>query len=185
MVGSGRQNMRISIYARVSKNDESQDPQNQLQPLRNYAKALGGDIAKEYVDFGSGGGTADRVNFLKMLEDGERREFDLLIIWSLDRFSREGISNVLGYLQRLKKNGIAIKSLQESWLDTRDDGIGQLLIAVFSWIASQERKRIVERTKAGLERVRREGRRLGRPTGSKDKKQRRRAGYLLRYAKVA
>ena len=42
--------MRIAIYCRVSKNDESQDPQNQLEPLRNYAKALGGEVVEEYVD---------------------------------------------------------------------------------------------------------------------------------------
>jgi DNA invertase Pin-like site-specific DNA recombinase len=42
--------------------------------------------------------------------------------------------------------------LQESWLDTSDEGMGQLLIAIFSWIAKQERQRISERTKAGLSR---------------------------------
>ena len=84
--------MRISIYARVSKSDESQDPQNQLNPLRDYAKALGGEIVEEYIDFASGG-SGDRDNFLKMLNDADKHKFDLLLIWALDRFSREGISN--------------------------------------------------------------------------------------------
>ena len=57
--------MRIAIYARVSKNDESQDPQNQLQPLRDYAKALNDDVVEEYVDCASGSGVTDRVAFLK------------------------------------------------------------------------------------------------------------------------
>jgi len=118
-----------------------------------------------------------------MLEDANKRKFDLLLIWSLDRLSREGISNTLGYLERLKRNGIALKSLQESWLDTRDEGLGQLLLAIFSWVAQQERKRIVERTRAGLLRAKRQGKRLGRPAGSKDAKKRRKSGYLLRYAK--
>jgi len=175
--------MRIAIYARVSKNDESQDPQNQINPLRDYAKALGGEIVLEYIDLASGG-KSDRENFLRMLDDADKRKFDLLLIWALDRFSREGISNTLGYLERLKKNGIAIKSLQESWLDTRDEGIGQLLIAVFSWVAQQERKRIVERTKAGLERAKREGKTLGRPAGKKDSRQRSKSGYYLRHQKA-
>jgi len=175
--------LRIAIYARVSKNDESQDPQNQLNPLRDYARALGGEIVNEYIDVASGG-TAGRENFVIMLADADRHRFDLLLIWALDRFSREGISNTLGYLERLKRNGIAIKSLQESWLDTRDDGLSQLLLAVFSWVAQQERKRIVERTKAGLERAKRQGKRLGRRVGSKDSRPRRRSGYFQRYSKM-
>ncbi|MGD0336200.1 MAG: recombinase family protein [Candidatus Omnitrophota bacterium] len=174
--------MKIAVYARVSKSDESQDPQNQLNPLRDYAKAIGGEIAAEYVDLTSGG-SSDRESFLKMLNDADKRKFDLLLIWALDRFSREGISNTLGYLERLKRNGVAIKSLKEAWLDTQDAGLGQLLIAVFSWVAQQERMRIVERTKAGLERARREGKRLGRPAGKGDNRPRSRSGYFLRYKK--
>ncbi len=174
--------MRIAIYARVSKNDESQDPKNQLQPLREYAKALGGEIVEVYVDLASGG-SGDRINFLKMFDDADQRKFDLVLVWALDRLSREGISNTLGYLERLKRNGVALKSLQESWLDTRDDGLGQLLLAIFSWVAQQERKRIVERTKAGLERAKRQGKKLGRPIGSKDGKERRKSGYWLRHNK--
>ncbi len=172
--------MRIAIYARVSKNDESQDPQNQLNPLRDYAKALGGEIVEEYVDLASGG-NSDRENFLRMLADADKRKFDLVLIWALDRLSREGISNTLGYLERLKRNGIALKSLQESWLDTRDEGLGQLLLAIFSWVAQQERKRIIERTKAGLERAKRQGKKLGRKVGSKDARPRKKGGYYLRY----
>ena len=173
--------MKIGIYARVSKSDESQDPKNQLNPLRNYAKSLGGKTVQEYVDMASGG-NGDRENFVRMLEDADKRKFDLLLIWSLDRLSREGISNTLGYLARLKRSGVAVKSLQESWLDTRDEGLGQLLLAIFSWVAQQERRRIVERTKAGLERAKRQGKRLGRPIGRKDSKQRKKSGYYLRYA---
>jgi len=174
--------MRIALYCRVSKNDESQDPQNQLDPLRSYAGALGGEVVGEYVDMASGG-NGDRANFLQMLQDAEKHKFDLLLIWALDRLSREGISNTLGYLERLKRNGVALKSLQESWLDTRDDGLGQLLLAIFSWVAQQERRRIVERTKAGLERARKAGKQLGRPQGAKDRKKRRKSGYFLRFAK--
>jgi DNA invertase Pin-like site-specific DNA recombinase len=174
--------MKICLYCRVSKNDESQDPSNQLNPLRDYAKALGGEVVGEYVDLASGS-NGDRAEFKRMLEDADKRKFDLLLLWSLDRLSREGISNTLGYIERLKRSGIALKSLQESWLDTRDEGLGQLLLAIFSWVAQQERKRIVERTKAGLDRAVREGKKLGRPVGSKDGKERRKSGYWRRYSK--
>lgn len=172
--------MRIALYCRVSKNDETQDPQNQIEPLRSYAIALGGEVVAEYIDLASGS-NGDRKNSLQMLQDAEKHKFDFLLVWALDRLSREGISNTLGYLERLKRNGVALKSLQESWLDTRDDGLGQLLLAIFSWVAHQERKRIVERTKAGLERAKKSGKRLGRPEGAKDRKLRRKSGYLLRY----
>ena len=172
---------RVAIYARVSKNDESQDPQNQLTPLRSYAKALGGEIIEEYIDLASGG-RGDRGNFLRMMAAADKRKFDLVLIWALDRLSREGIPNTLAYMERLRRNGIALKSLQESWLDTRDEGLGQLLLAIFSWVAQQERKRIIERTKAGLQRARKQGKTLGRPVGAKDFKPRRKSGYYLRHA---
>jgi len=174
--------MKIAIYARVSKNDESQNPQNQISPLRDFAHALGGEIVAEYMDLASGG-RSDRENFVRMLEDADKRRMDLILIWSLDRFSREGISNCFGYLERLRRSGVALKSLQESWLDTRDEGIGQLLLAIFSWVASQERQRISERTKAGLERAKRQGKKLGRPVGKKDSRQRNKSGYYLRHKK--
>ena len=172
---------KVALYVRVSKNDESQDPQNQLNPLRDLAKAFEGEVVAEYIDLASGS-NGDRQNFIHMLEDADRRKFDLLLIWALDRLSREGISNTLGYLERLKRNGIAVKSLQESWLDTRDEGLGQLLLAIFSWVAQQERKRIIERTKAGLERAKRQGKTLGRPMGKKDGRPRRKSGYINRWA---
>ena len=174
--------MKIAIYARVSKSDESQNPENQLNPLRDYAKALQGQVIEEYVDFASGGGSVDRKNFLRMLEDADKHRFDLVLVWALDRLSREGISNTLGYLERLKRSGVAVKSLAESWLDTRDESFCQLLIAIFSWVASQERKRIVERTIAGLERAKRSGKKLGRPKGKKDSRPRAKSGYYLRYS---
>ena len=92
--------MRIGLYARVSKNDESQEPQNQLNPLRDYAKALGGEVIGEYIDLASGS-NGDRAEFKRMFEDADRRKFDLLLLWSLDRLSREGISNTLGYIEGL------------------------------------------------------------------------------------
>lgn len=176
--------MRIAIYARVSKDDGSQTPKNQLIPLRSFAKALGGAIVGEYVDYASGAGIKDRVEFLKLLDDSDKHKYDLILVTALDRLSREGISNTLGYLERLKRNGIAVKSLGESWLDTRDEGVAQLLLAIFAWVASQERRRLAERVKLGLERAKREGKVLGRPRGALDRGKRSVSGYHMRYAGI-
>jgi DNA invertase Pin-like site-specific DNA recombinase len=171
--------MEVVLYARTSTVEQETD--NQILALREYCKNAGHTITDEYIDRGASGGNGDRKEFLRMLSDADKRKFKLLLVWGLDRISREGISNTLGYLNRLKRNGIAIKSLKESWLDTTDDGIGEVVIAVMAWVAQQERKRIIERTHAGLDRARTQGKTLGRPKGAKDKKRRKRAGYLLRW----
>lgn len=175
--------MKAAFYCRVSKDDKSQDPVNQVGPLRKWATSLNYEVVKEYIEFVSGG-NSNRPQFKEMMESARRREFDIILVWSLDRFSREGISNTMHYLEELRKNGVGIKSLQESWLDTSDEGMGHLLIAIFSWVAKQERLRISERTKAGLQIARmklsKEGRKLGRPVGAKDKNKRRISGYIVR-----
>ena len=169
--------MKAAIYVRVSTVE--QDTTNQLEPLRKYAEALNLDIVKEYVDVMSGG-AANRPQFQQMLKDAYLKRFDTILVWSLDRFSREGIKNTLAYLEKLQRYGVALKSLQETWLDTSDEGMGKLLIAIFSWVAEQERKRISERTKAGLKRTNKP---VGRPKGRRDSKPRKKVGYYNRWKK--
>jgi DNA invertase Pin-like site-specific DNA recombinase len=173
-------NKRCVIYLRVSKSDESQTPENQREPLTKLADSLGLEIVKDYVDLASGG-SSNRPEFQRMLKDARRREFDIILVWSLDRFSWEGIVSTLSYLEKLTDSGVALKSLQESWLDTSDQGMGKLLVAIMSWVAQQEKQRISERTKAGLQRARANGKILGRHVGSKDKGRRKKSGYLLRW----
>lgn len=171
---------RAVLYARVSTKE--QNSETQLKALREYCKRMDYNLCGEYVDNGVSGGTADRKEFLRLLADADSRKFDLVIIWSLDRLSREGISNTLGYIDRLKRGKVALKSIQESWLDTSDEGLGQLVLSIFAWVAKQERGRIIERVKAGQARARAEGKHLGRPKGSTDKKRRKVSGYHLRWA---
>lgn len=165
----------VALYCRISKAEESIE--NQLVPLRKFTESLEAKIVGEYLDTVSGG-TSDRPQFKKLMQDAARHKFDLVLIWSLDRFSREGILQTLSYIKRLKSNNVALKSLQESWLDTSDEGMGELLISIFSWVGQQERKRISERTKTALERKKARGQTLGRPKGAKDKKPRSRKGYF-------
>lgn len=153
--------MRISIYARVSTRDGRQDLENQLSPLREWATRLGGKIVTEYVDEVSGS-KGDRKALNRLLEDAHRRQFDCLLIWALDRLSREGISRMLGYLERLRQCDVRVLSHQEPWLDTGGP-VSDLLIAIFGWVAAQERQRIRERILAGLKTAKAKGKRLGRP----------------------
>ncbi len=61
--------------------------------------------------------------------------------------------------------GVPVLSIREPWLDTSGP-VRPLLAAMFRWVAERERARLVERTKAGIERARRQGKRLGRPPTS-------------------
>lgn len=85
-----------------------------------------------------------------------------MLIWALDRLSREGIARMTGYLEKFKLAGVRVLSHQEPWLDTAGP-VSELLQAVFAWIAKQERQRIRERVMAGLERAKAKGKKLGRP----------------------
>ncbi len=72
---------------------------------------------------------------------------------------------MVGNLQdvlELDRLGVTVVSVRESWLDTGSP-VRSLLVAIFSWVAEQERTRLVERTKAGLQAARRRGAKIGRP----------------------
>jgi DNA invertase Pin-like site-specific DNA recombinase len=102
---------RVAIYARVSTEDRGQNPENQLAQLRAWCAAAGHEIAAEYVDHASGAKGADkRPRFAAMMDDAHRRRFDILLVWALDRLSREGMVATVGYLQRLAAAGVAFHS---------------------------------------------------------------------------
>jgi len=162
------------IYARVSTGEQNVD--NQIDSLKNIISQQNNMVSNVYMDKVSGG-SANRPQFQQMLKDARLRKFNVIYVWSLDRFSREGINNTLSYLKQLKTHGVGLKSLQEPWLDTSDDGMGELLIAIFSWVAKQERIRISERTKEGLKKAKNVGKR------GPDKKKRDNLGYKLRWVK--
>ena len=152
--------MKIGIYGRVSTRDR-QEVENQLVQLREFAVKQGWTISREYIDHETGA-TADREQFQTMFADASRRKFDLLLFWSLDRLSREGVLETLQHLNRLTSYGVGYKSFTEQYLDScgifKDAVIGILAV-----IAKQERVRLSERTKAGLAIARSRGRQIGRP----------------------
>jgi len=158
--------MRAALYGRVSTKDRGQEYENQLIQLREFAARQGWTVTLIFCDSASGGST-DRKQFKAMFAAASRREFDVLLFWSLDRLSREGVLETLQHLQRLTSYGIAWRSFSELYLDST--GIFRdAVIGILAAIAKQEKVRISERTKAGLERARRQGKSLGRPRVSVD-----------------
>jgi putative DNA-invertase from lambdoid prophage Rac len=108
-----------------------------------------------------------------LLEDARKQKFDTLLVWALDRLSREGSLAILSLIHRLKTYGVKVISFQESWTEVPGE-FADVLYAIAGWVARMESERRLERTKAGLERLKRTGKKLGRPTGSRDKKRRKR-----------
>jgi DNA invertase Pin-like site-specific DNA recombinase len=153
--------MNVALYSRVSTKDGRQDTENQLRQLREYCAKQGWPVVAEYVDHASGK-RSDREQFQSMFSDASKHKFDVVMFWSLDRFSREGAFETLQHLQRLTAYGIGFRSLAEEYLDS----CGLFKDAVISILASisrQERVRLSERTIAGLQRARQQGRIGGRP----------------------
>jgi DNA invertase Pin-like site-specific DNA recombinase len=153
--------MKTAIYARVSTKNGRQDTENQLRQLRAFAATQGWTVGHEYVDRASGK-RGDREQFQKMFSAASCRDFDILLFWSLDRLSREGVLETLNHLQRLTSYGVNYRSYTEQYLDST--GIfKEAVIGILAAIAKQERVRLSERTIAGLERAKAQGRVGGRP----------------------
>lgn len=146
---------RVALYARVSTKDGRQDTETQLIALRDYCKKQGWEITAEYLDHETGGHSR-RPHFQRMFADAQQRKFDLVMFWSLDRLSREGVSATLNHLERLTAAGVEWRSLTEQYLDScglfRD-----AVLSILATIAKQERVRRSERASAAIARLRRQG----------------------------
>ncbi len=153
--------LRVALYGRVSTRDAGQDTENQLVQLRQFCQRNGWEIAHEYIDKTSGK-TANRTQFQQMFTDAAQRRFDAVLVWALDRFTREGVAETFEHVKRLVSDGVQFVSFTEEHFRTTGPA-GELMLAVAAWIAKQERIRISERTRAGLQRAVREGKTLGRP----------------------
>jgi site-specific DNA recombinase len=177
--------MKVALYARVSleetneKDRRYQEPENQLVPLREWARSMNWTIIEEYIDRGSGANPA-RINFRKMINDAMLRKFECILVWKLDRFSREGISQVFAYIEKLRKRNVALKSMTETWLDSsKENPMAEVTLAILAWVSAFERQKISDRTKLGIQRRKNLGIwKGGRPKGSKDKIQRERGVVL-------
>lgn len=154
---------RVALYARVSTKDGRQDTENQLIALREYCERQGWAVTAEYVDHETGG-TSKRPHFQQMFADARARRFDLVLFWSLDRLSREGVSATLNHLERLTASGVNWRSFTEEYLDSCGM-FKDAVLAILAVIAKQERVRRSERALAAVAKLRRQGRteHLGRP----------------------
>ena len=135
--------------------------------LRTFCVNMGYHIYNEYVDHESGG-SSNRSAFTQMFADASKRKFDMVLFWSLDRFSREGTRKTIFLLQQLDDFGIRYKSYSEQYIDS--SGVFRdVIIALLACLALQEKTRLTDRVLAGLDRAKKAGRIGGHPRISPEK----------------
>jgi DNA invertase Pin-like site-specific DNA recombinase len=156
---------RAAIYVRVST--DKQTVENQLRELRQIAERRGWEVVTEYHDAGISGAKRrdDRPGLDEMLKDAQRRRFDVIMAWAIDRLGRSLI-DLLGTIQALEACGVDLYLDQQS-IDTTTPA-GRLMFQITGAFAEFERSMIRQRIRAGLKRAKEAGKRLGRPKISHD-----------------
>lgn len=166
--------MRVALYARVSTG--GQDTKNQLPALTRYAEAQGWDAVLFEEQESARGTRPIKQEVLRALRAGE---FAGVVVWKLDRWGRS-VSELVREIHELTERGRFFASITDN-IDL-STATGKLHLTILAAFAEFEKNLISERTREALARKKAEGVQLGRPKGSKDKKQRRRSGYWKRYA---
>jgi DNA invertase Pin-like site-specific DNA recombinase len=151
---------RVALYARVSTTDKGQDPELQLSELREYCQRRDLQVMGEYVDRGVSGSRESRPALDRLMTDGRRRKFDVVLVWKLDRFARS-LKFLVVSLADLQAVGVAFISLRDN-LDLSTPS-GRLMFQLIGAMAEFERALIQERVRAGLRHAKAKGKRLGRP----------------------
>jgi DNA invertase Pin-like site-specific DNA recombinase len=151
---------RAAIYVRVSTDKQTID--NQVAALRQIAERRGWEIVEQYSDAGISGakGRDGRPGLDQMLKDAQRRKFDVIMAWAIDRLGRSLI-DLLGTIQTLEASGVDLY-LDQQAIDTTSPA-GKLMFQVCGAFAEFERSMIRQRVNAGLKRAVEAGKTLGRP----------------------
>lgn len=157
--------MRIAIYSRVST--AQQTTENQRLELERVAAARGWNIVQTFNDEGISGakGRDERPGLDALLKAASRRQFDLIAVWSIDRLGRS-LQHLVTTVNDLQAVGVALYIHQQQ-LDTTTPS-GKLCFSMFGAFAEFERNLIRERVKVGIERAKKNGVKLGRPTNLND-----------------
>ena len=152
--------VRAAIYLRVSRDDQTTE--NQRLVLEKVAGHRGWMIVQTYEDQGITGaaGRDKRPGFDVMLKDAVRRRFDILMVWSIDRLGRS-VLHVANALAELDVVGVRLYCDQQG-IDS-STSMGRAMIQMASVFGEQERSMLRSRVLAGLDRVRQQGKKLGRP----------------------
>ena len=129
-----------------------QDTKNQSMVLVDWATKRGYEVFKVYTEEESAWRNGHQRELANLIADARRRKFQAVLVWALDRLSREGVLAILSLVNKLSLCGVKVLSCQESWTEAPGE-LAELLYALTGWVARMESQQRSERTKAGLARV--------------------------------
>ena len=129
----------------------------------------------------SNGSTKHREMLGQALADARLGRFDVMLVWALDRVSREGVEATLAILRRFAGHGTAVWSLKEPWTETADPRMAELLASLYAWMAAEESGAARSGPGPGFSVVSARACRSDARPGATDKKPRRRSGYVARW----
>ena len=171
--------MQTSIYCRVSTKDK-QDITTQETFLKEYAERNQLNIYNIYSDVGESGSKDSRPEFDKLLHDMRQGHFKAILTYKLDRIGRS-LSHLIKLFEEFKAKGIDFISATQNINTTTPEG--RMFLHILMTLSQYERELTINRINAGLDRAKKQGKRLGRPQGKKDSKRRRLSGYYQRWGK--
>lgn len=142
---SDPQTINAVIYARYSSHSQTeQSIEGQLHDCYAYAEKCGYHVIGEYIDRALTGKSDDRPDFQRMIKDAEKRQFQIIIVWKLDRFTRNRYDSAI-YKQRLKKFGVRVVSVMENITDSPEgiilEGLLESMAEYYSANLSENIKR--------------------------------------------
>lgn len=152
---------RVAAYIRVSTDKQSTD--SQLVAIKDAIQRSGDVLVQVYEDHAISGGKSrqDRPALDTMLKHAGAGKFEKVISWDITRLGRS-LSDLIATLNELQKSNVDLQFLQND-LDTSTAG-GRMLFSIFGAIGEFERSLIRERVKSGLEKAKKQGKKLGRPS---------------------
>ena len=162
--------MKAALYARVSTDDKGQDPDVQLLQLREHAHRQGWEV-EEFVDRASARDLRGRREWRRLLQGVERHSIGVVAVTKLDRAFRSS-KDTYDHLALMEHHGCQFTAITQLTMD--GSLTGRLVLGILAAVAEFEGGLIRERVKEGLNKARADGKRLGRPPGSTDKRPRHR-----------
>ena len=140
--------MNVVIYARFSSHSQTeQSIEGQLQVCYEYAKRQNYNVVGEYIDRAISGTTDNRPDFLRMIDDSCKKQFQAVLVYQLDRFARNRYDSAI-YKAKLKKNGVRVLSAREN---ISDDASGILVEGLLEAIAEYYSAELSQKVKRGMD----------------------------------
>jgi len=140
--------MNAVIYCRYSSHNQNETSiEGQLKECYEFCERNGYNVIKKYIDRAISGTTDKRPEFLKMISDSSRKNFQYVVVYQLDRFTRNRYDSAT-YKSKLKKNGVRVVSAREN---ISEDASGILVESVLEGMAEYYSAELSQKVKRGMD----------------------------------